>query len=452
MVQAAHSFPKSFLWGTATSSHQVEGNNQNNDWSQWEAEPDRIHQNQRAGAACDWWGGRWREDFDRAAEMGQNSHRLSLEWSRLEPAPGEWDVSAEKTYREILSGARSRGLAPMVTLHHFTNPQWLMAKSDWAEPEVVEHFAAYTRRVVEAFGDLTGHWVTINEPNVYAYSGYASGDFPPGKQDFGDAIEVMKNMTRAHARAYRIIHNLQPHAQVGLAHHYRSMIPAQALHPLNKVVANLRSNLFNNTIPIACAEGVFKLPWRTIEMPEAKGTQDFFGLNYYTREQIAFDPLAPGEMFGRGFFPEGADLSPTKFIANEPDGFWQALKWAHTFNLPIYVTENGVEDEDDGLRQRYLVQHIRRLWDAVNFNWRVKGYYHWSLVDNFEWERGWSQRFGLWQLDPATQERTKRRSADLYAAICQEGALTSEMVEEFTPELVPLIFPDSPAGELAGVK
>ena len=129
------------------------------------------------------------------------------------------------------------------------------------------------------------------------------------------------------------------------------------------------------------------------------------------------------------------------FIANEPQSFFQGLKWAKSTGLPIYVTENGVEDAEDSFRPRYLIQHVHKMWRGVNFNWPIRGYFHWSLVDNFEWERGWSQRFGLWALDPENQTRRKRKSADLYEAICKESALSFEMVSTFAPTLVDSMFP-----------
>ena len=164
-------------------------------------------------------------------------------------------------------------------------------------------------------------------------------------------------------------------------------------------------------------------------------------MNYYTRDNVAFS-LAPGNlMMGRRTFPPHAEVSPSGFIANVPDGFYESLRWAHQFNLPILVTENGVEDEQDTLRPRYLAEHVYQLWRAVNFNWQIKGYFHWSLVDNFEWERGWTQRFGLWGLEPSTQERIHRPSVDLYAEICRENGLSSQMVRKFAPEVLDRIFP-----------
>jgi beta-glucosidase len=161
---------------------------------------------------------------------------------------------------------------------------------------------------------------------------------------------------------------------------------------------------------------------------------------------VAFDPRLPGQLFGRQFLPKGADISPTAqafVIASEPEGFFEALKWSvRTFpNMPILITENGAYDREDAFRRRYLAQHIHQMWRAVNFNWPIKGYFHWSLVDNFEWERGWTQRFGLWELDPETQKRTKRPSADLYAEICKENGLSSEMVQKYCPEVFEKLFP-----------
>jgi beta-glucosidase len=180
-----------------------------------------------------------------------------------------------------------------------------------------------------------------------------------------------------------------------------------------------------------------------IQVPEAKGTQDYFGLNYYSVDTVAFDLRNRDELFSRSFFPKGTDLADARMNSNTPEGFFWALKWVvkQYPGLPILVTENGIEDRTDRIRPRYLAQHVHAMWRAVNFNWPVKGYFHWSLVDNFEWERGWTQRFGLWELDTATQQRTRRPSADLYAAICKENGLSSEMVEKYCPEVFEKLFP-----------
>ncbi len=177
-------------------------------------------------------------------------------------------------------------------------------------------------------------------------------------------------------------------------------------------------------------------------MSEVKGTQDFLGINYYSRDYVAFNLLSPSELFTRRFYLPGADLSSNGFIANAPLGMFQALKWGLKFNLPMIITENGVEDADDHLRPRYLVQHLHQVWRAVNFNYPVKGFFHWTLVDNFEWERGWTQRFGLWELDVETQARRKRPSADMFAEICRENGISSELVARYAPEIFEAMFPN----------
>jgi beta-glucosidase len=440
MPQATFHFPRGFLWGCATAAHQVEGNNTNNNWWKWEQDG---HTNGKAGLACDWWGGRWKEDFDRAAESGQNTHRLSVEWSRIQPTPDRWDEDALERYRAMLRGLKERGMTPMVTLHHFTDPLWLGEIGGWETEVVVPLFEKYVRKTVEALKEYCTLWCTINEPNVYTLIGYVAGEFPPGKHDLRLSLTVQANMARAHAAAYRAIHAVQTEARVGYALHFRPMVPARPWFPLDRLERNIHFQAINMAFPSAVSDGVMRSPAGSLRLPEVKGTQDYFGLNYYSQDTVAFDLGRPAELFGRRYFPEGSDLADARMNANTPEGFFDAFKWVvKTYpNLPILVTENGIEDVSDRIRPRYTAQHIHQMWRAVNFNWPVKGYFHWSLVDNFEWERGWTQRFGLWALDVETQKRTKRPSADLYAEICKENGLSSEMVKKYCPEVFEKMFP-----------
>jgi beta-glucosidase len=440
MIQASYHFPRGFLWGTATSSHQVEGNNTNNQWQQWEQDG---HTDGTSGLACDWWGGRWKEDFDRAAEGGQNSHRFSVEWSRIQPTPDTWDENALERYRAMLRGLQERGMTPMVTLHHFTDPLWFYEMDAWEREESVALFEKFVRKTVEALKEYCSIWCTINEPNVYALSGYVAGAFPVKRRGLKIAMQVQANMIRGHAAAYHAIHEIQPNARVGYALHYRPMTPRRWWSPLDRLMRNIQSNGINMAFPSALSGGMMRSPLGSVQIPEAKGTQDFLGLNYYSVDTVKFDITNAKELFGKRYFPEDSDFSATKMIANIPQGIFDTIKWAtQTYpNLPIYITENGVEDAEDTLRPRYIAQHIHQVWRAVNFNFPVKGYFHWSLVDNFEWERGWTQRFGLWGLDVETQKRIKRPSVDLYAEICKENGLSSEMVRKYCPEVFEKLFP-----------
>ena len=326
MPQATYHFPKGFLWGTATASHQVEGNNTNNNWWKWEQDG---HTNGTSGLAADWWGGRWREDFDRAAEAGQNAHRFSVEWSRIQPTPDTWDEEAIEKYRAMLRGLRERGIMPMVALHHFTDPLWLTERGGWENNESVALFEKFTRKIVEALKEYCTLWCTINEPTGYVLNGYVADSvdaFPPGKNNLKLAMRVQANLIRGHAAAYRVIHQLQPEARVGFAHHYRSIAPHYAWSPLDKWVARNFFSGINLGFPSALANGVMKSPIGSVRIPEAKGTQDYFGFNYYTREYVTFDLRRPGTLFGRNYYRKDAELSEHNFIANEPDGMFEGLK------------------------------------------------------------------------------------------------------------------------------
>ena len=440
MPSASYTFPAGFLWGTATAAFQVEGHNAHSNWTAWVDEPGRIIQGMKPGLACDWWGGRWKEDLDRAVETGQNAHRLSVDWARIQPAPDRWDEDALDAYRQILRGVVERGLTPMVTLHHFVDPLWFYEQGGWVHPDAPRQFIAFVRKTVEALQEYATLWVTINEPNIYYFDGYFSGKFPPGKKgDLTSIYTVLCNMVRGHAGAYRAIHEIQKLARVGIAHHHRPLIPMRSWLPFDSLLASLAQTTMN-AFPEALDQGRINILWKRTRIPEAAHTMDFIGLNYYSTSEVGFN-LDPARQFHDQHYPAGADLSDTGFLANIPSGMFEAIKWGHRFHLPILITENGIEDANDALRPRYMIQHLHQVWKAINYNWQVNGYFHWTLVDNFEWERGWSQRFGLWGLDPETQARQRRTSVDVYAEICRTNSISSEMVQKYAPSLMETLFP-----------
>lgn len=446
MARATFTFPTGFLWGSATASHQVEGNNTNNDWYAWEQTPGKIINGDKSGKACDWWNGRrWREDFDRARETYQNAHRFSIEWSRVQPEADRWDESAIDRYREMLLGLKERDMVPMVTLFHFSSPLWFVEMGGWENEAAVDLFEAYVRRMVSALKAHCNLWVTINEPNVYAVGGWMAGGFPPGKDDVKLGMRVMANLAKGHAAAYRVIHELQPDAKVGVAHNHRGFVAADH-NPLTKLVVKKLDQGYNLAFAETLNSGKFDGVYLKEDIPQAKDTQDFIGLNYYTRDLVKFDLWRANDQFSRRFFAKDAEVSHTGFIANDPEGFKQSIRWAVGYGLPVYITENGVEDPDDGFRRLYLLEHLLAMWHMISHNKQVKGYFHWSQVDNFEWERGWTQRFGLWGLDPATQQRIRRPSVDLYSDICRTNSITSEAVEKWAPEVYSRIYPGRSSG------
>lgn len=416
-------FPDGFRWGTATSAYQVEGDNVASDWWRWEQRPDQIKHGHRSGLACDWWRNA-EEDFDRMAALHQNAARLSIEWSRLEPREGTWEEAAVRRYLEMFRGLRARGIEPMVTLNHFTLPQWIADRGGWTWPGIVPAFAAYARRVAEAAGALVDLWITINEPVGHLTSAYLLGGHPPGHGGITALVRAMVHSVRAHAAAYRAIHAAQPLARVGLAAYLRPVEPARPRSAADRFLASWMDRLTNWMYLDALRTGALVGPLGLrARVPDAAGTLDLIGVNYYTRTRLMFDPRRPRTLFARAAPPDPTAASDDGYGEIYPDGLGAVLRRARAYGLPLYVTENGLPDADDDQRPAFIIEHLRRIASAIDQGCPVRGYYHWSLIDNFEWNDGWTLRFGLYALDPATQRRTARSSAGVYAEICRRGVL-----------------------------
>lgn len=440
MPNAIYHFPPDFRWGVATASHQVEGNNTNNQWWLWEQQDGRIKEGHTSGVACDWWHNT-EQDFDQAAAMGLNAMRISVEWSRIEVEPGRIDTSALDRYRAMVKALRERDIEPMVTLHHFTNPIWLEEMGGWLNPEVVAYFPRYVEQVVQALKDDVTLWCTINEPNVFVYQGYLAGIFPPGQQDMRTGFAVLKNMLTAHAEAYRLIHNLQEDAKVGLAHNLRCFDPANPRRMQDRLVAWIQDLSFNETTLKAVWNGYwvppvgFGLAWKL------RRTLDWIGLNYYTRDLVAYNRNEKETAYGQAMHAPDAELLDGDYGELYPKGIFRAIKRLSAMEIPIYITENGIPDDDDDQRPRALLLHLHQMWQAIQNNAPVMGYYHWTLTDNFEWAEGWTLRFGLIELDPETQARTPRASANLYSAIARGNAITPELFDAYAPGLRQKLLP-----------
>ena len=424
---APRRFPPGFLWGTATSAHQVEGGN-TNQWSEWERQPGHIWHEQRSGDACNWWHDA-EQDFDRAAALGQNAHRLSIEWSRIEPVEGRFDDRAIQRYRQMLSALHARGIEPMVTLHHFTDPLWLTADGGWLDDRTPERFARFAEYAVQALGDLCSLWCTINEPVIFATMGYLNGEFPPGMRDIGATLRVARNTLLGHAAAAAAIRRVSPRHRVGLAHHVRPL-DADSRSPLDLAVSALYDYLFNGVVLEALRTGRIPPPLGAglRSVPDLAGSCDFFGLNYYTRAHVAFDYRASSTMFGRYFTRQNvlqSDAGKAGATYGEiyPAGLYRALKRVSKLGVPIYITETGLPDADDDVRPQFLLDHLAAVHRAIADGVDVRGVFVWSLVDNFEWGEGWGLRFGLYALDETTQQRTLRPSGALYAAIARANAI-----------------------------
>lgn len=415
-------FPDDFLWGSATAAHQVEGGNHANDWWAWEQTPGHIKSGDRSDPACDHYR-RFAADFDLLKQLHQNAHRLSIEWSRIEPTPGEFSATALAHYRDVLQALRHRGMEPMVTLHHFTNPAWIAASGGWEAPDTARRFAQFAECVINALGDLARYWITINEPTVIAYQGYVRGDWPPGKRDLGAAARALVTILRAHWLAYERIKSRHPELKLGLAHHLRIFDPARRFAPQDRAVAAAFNRVFNETILQSLRRGRLVFPLsRAGTASGPRRSQDFIGLNYYTRELVRFNRRYRAELFGERVSPASLPRSDLNWEIY-PDGLYRLLRTLRRERLPIFITENGIADAADASRPDFLLMHTRAMLRAIETGVPVRGYFHWTCFDNFEWAEGYSAKFGLIACDPATQERRLRPSAGLYAQICRSNRL-----------------------------
>jgi beta-glucosidase len=449
-----YNFPPGFLWGTATSSHQVEGHNLNNDWWAFEQyaiqhNTGELHANQASGAACNWWEGDCAlADIELMAGLGANAHRISVEWSRIEPQQGQWDQAAIDQYREWLVAMLARGIKPMLTLFHFTVPLWMAEQGGWLNPHSIGHFKRFAQKMAAEFGDLVDQWCTVNEPNVYAMQGFVKGFSPPKKHSLRDYFTVLFNVMHAHAVAYEAIHEIQPHAQVGFAKHLVWWQPRLALSPLDQAAFEFLKHNFNSITLELLQTGRWTPPpffGKRGYFPKFKHTLDWVGINYYHRYDVGVN-LRSRDPYNFVFMGRhGLEKGPEWWGELWPDGLYFHLQKLHQrYRLPIYITENGVPDPTDDHRPHFILDHLRRVWQAIRNGIDVRGYYHWSLIDNFEWLEAYNPAFffGLYAVDFETQARTARGSANLYREIAQSNSISSRMARQYAPESLDVLLPE----------
>jgi beta-glucosidase len=403
-------FPDGFLWGTASAAHQVEGDNRNCDWWEFEQRPGAVANGDTSAIACDHYH-RYREDFALLREMKQSAHRLSIEWSRIEPSEGEFDSRQIRHYRDVLGELREQGMQPMLTLHHFTSPLWFTRKGGWAAPGAARAFMPFVHRVIDELGDLVDLWCTINEPNIYAVNGWMGGEFPPARKGNVAAMyRVTNNMRRAHELAYAAIKRRWPDASVGLSHHRFLVLPASEKRRDRWAAQSAR--LVLDRWPVA--------PGQLRNVVEAPC--DYVGIAHYWGQMCAFDPGRPMDQFIRRFNVPGVPVTDMGYSA-DPSWMRMVLNELRPLGKPVYITENGLASNDDAWRQRYLKEILANVLLAIDDGVDVRGYFHWTNMDNFEWAHGYAMRFGLIDVDRKTLERTIKPSGRLYARIAQANSV-----------------------------
>ena len=417
-------FPPNFMWGVATASHQIEGGNTNN-WTRFEP---GSKSGQESGDACDHWN-RKEQDIELIKDLNVTHYRFSLEWSRIEPEMGAWNQEAIDWYSDLVDQLLSNGIQPMVTLHHFTNPLWWEDMGAFEDEANILYWIRFCSKMFEVLSDRVEWWCTINEPAVYASMGYVLGEFPPGERSFKKTRRVSLNLMRAHARCYRTLKSMEHGAvrKIGLVKNINIFDPYRRWNPLHRFQAKLLDGMFNRCWIDGLKTGRFKPPSaiKSVSIDGLKGSSDFIGVNYYTHllatpfmpTKVEIDPLIrPWE--------ERTDFRYPMYA----EGLKRAFEMVAPLNLPIIVTENGVADDDDDMRPEHVRRHLQVTAEAIENGLDIRGFYHWSLMDNFEWAEGYEQCFGLYHVDFETQQRTLRESGKLYASIAKSHRMPQVVI------------------------
>ncbi|MBI3008190.1 MAG: glycoside hydrolase family 1 protein [Candidatus Omnitrophica bacterium] len=429
-MEQTFEFPKDFLWGAATSSHQVEGGNINNDWWQWEQ---NGNFKERSGEACDHWN-RFREDFALAKSLHHNVHRFSLEWSRIEPQEGRFSEESLLHYREVIESLKSNGIEPVITLHHFTLPLWLARKGGWLFNETPFLFARYVRKIVETVGEGICYWITLNEPVAYVFKSHLMGEWPPFEKSYEKALQALSHLLKGHVLAYNAIKEVnqelnRPSAQVGIAKHVLIFTPCSERSWKDRLSVRIRNLMFNHIFIKALIRGQIFYPGLFhIRLPKAR-TLDFIGLNYYTRDFVHNEGFRIPKIFGDiCTLKHHREIGKRNFLSWEiyPQGLYQLVKEFSQYGLPLLVTENGVCIDHDEERYEFIISHLIQLAKAMKDGAKVFGYLYWSLLDNYEWGDGYAPRFGLIEVDYTIQSRKVRESARKFAEICKSGQIYGE--------------------------
>jgi beta-galactosidase len=468
-------FPNGFLWGTAISAFQTEGGVSKEadfpgiDWYPWTHSPEMISKKLVSGDLPENGDGFWdlyEEDMKRAVDLGTNSIRLSVEWGKIFRESTEsveakvrrnsggdvfavdvddvcfaglskiahWDTVEH--YRKMLAWAKRLGLKVLLTISHFSLPLWIhdplachhdlqtASRKGWLDQKTVVEFGKYADFAGRVFSEHVDIWETINEPEVVAAEGYLSRGFPPALSDPQLAFRAERNMAFAHSVGYRNLKKHSPDKPVGIAIARNARVPADD-DPRSRKVAEYATYVTTEWILNALIYGAFDNDFDMVAEEHAEGMSgsDYLGLDYYNRIRVRHSE----EKDRMGLHMETLPcVDCTDFHWDiYPEGIRSVSRWMHEkYRLPIYILENGLADSKDEKRARYIRAHLKELADAINIDGvPIKGYYHWSLLGNFEWGEGYSMRFGLYAVDFETKAREKRKSAEVFEQVCKTGEL-----------------------------
>lgn len=393
-------FNKDFLWGTASSAFQMEGS-QHADWATWDG---TLLEHTNVTGHYE----RCREDLALIKDMGLNAYRFSPEWARVL----DMDVT------------------PMLTLHHFTHPRWFHNRCPWHEEGSVEAFLQYAKRMVDTVEGVR-HWITFNEPNVLLFGGYMDGAMPPGIKDMFLARRALMNILKAHCELYDYIHKRHPGSKVSMALNMTAFAP-YGDSPMDSMLAAAADKVFNKSFLELFdqrAQGSLLLGPLGGPSP-ARGKLDFIGINYYMRAHLRFNLMKADKLGTEMHFKDMDNHGLTDMgWETHPQGFGRFIRMASELGVPVMITENGISTSDEGMKASYIDMHLLELADAVNSGIQVDGYFYWSLMDNYEWLMGLTQRFGLYGVNYRSLQRTPTAAARFYAQAVREAKCPADLTE-----------------------
>ena len=413
---------KDLLLGAATAATQIEGGDENNNWARF-AREGKIYDKSTPVRACDHYR-RFREDIDLMADMGIEIYRFGVEWSRIEPSEGVFDVEVIEHYREEIEYMISRGIRPMLTLHHFTNPLWFEDMGGFTNKKSVDIYMRFAERMIDAVGDLVEDYVTINEPNVYATNSLFYGTWPPERKSLSALVKAFGNMTACHIRAYEMIHRKRAEmgkapTRVSFANHLRVFAPKNERNLWHRFSAKATAWLFQGAITRAMMTGKCTFPVRRAKGVKRGKYYDFVGINYYSRSTVS--GISDGVR-------EGCDRNDLGWEIYHEGLIELSSELGKKYGAPVFVTENGTCDNTDAFRPLFVYDQLKLISETDN---PIERYYHWSFLDNFEWREGESARFGLVRVDYETQMRTVNNSGNLYKSIIENKGVTDEVYDAY---------------------
>ncbi|HCI05546.1 MAG: Beta-glucosidase A [Parcubacteria group bacterium GW2011_GWC1_45_9] len=383
-------FPKSFLWGAAVSAYQVEGGNKFSDWWHWEIK----NKKPRSGKACNFWN-KFSDYFDYLEKGKMNAFRLSVEWARVNPQKDKWDSEAIARYKTIIRNLKQRKIEPVLTLWHFSLPQWLAKDGGWLNPLALEYFEKYVVKIRKTLGEEIKYWTVLNEPGVYVYKSFIEGDWPPQKKySLFDVLRLRKILVKAHRAAYSILKTKNNF--VSSAFNLSWDEPKSKLNPFNKLAKYFLEEFSD---------------WGFLK--ELSSRLDFVGVNYYFHNLIdfPFQVIGPNKN-AKEFSDIGWEIYPKGV-------YYVSKKAFQKYKKPLMITENGLADKKDLKRGKFLQDHIFWLNQSFQEGVQIIGYLHWSLMDNFEWSMGKNPRFGLLETDYKNMTPKPRKSFWLYKKLIE---------------------------------